>query len=379
VLRSTGPVGEYLINFYKNHLTDTAEAAVYGADLGPVVDGDGPPTASLAAGFQGRTAASGQIGIELDAPFQEALALGHWYRAKHADGVYAGIITPEAAGEKAEPGSGNTVYMAAWDLTDFALNYRLGTTHPRLDWSNRAPLPHSSPGPDGFDDAAPLIRLGMVPPDERLRVAGTFTGGFKREHGAFRGGANAGQHYGFAENGVVFSTLQPDQMTILAGLDGQPRMRVLSQNDASLGTRGLLFARQTGYPLIEDGQDGSHLTDPNGNWSGANDLHPLTLRSGACLLPGAGTNFLVYAVFTASTPKAMATTFRALGCREAALLDMNYPILVYSAVYYRDASGRLRVEHLMRSMGRDNDGGILRFVDAPDSRDFFYLTRRDGN
>jgi hypothetical protein len=53
----------------------------------------------------------------------------------------------------------------------------------------------------------------MVSPTLVKRTVATFTGGFKREHGAFKYGdfasRNRGSHYGFLEEGVVFSRPQP--------------------------------------------------------------------------------------------------------------------------------------------------------------------------
>jgi hypothetical protein len=100
------------------------------------------------------------------------------------------------------------------------------------------------------------------------------------------------------------------------------------------------------------------------------------MRGGVCELPANGTTYLVYGVFTDATPRAMAATFHAFGCRDAALLDMNAPILVYAAIY-RQQQGKLAAEPLLRSMGRGDATSGLKFVDQPDSRDFFYLLRRD--
>jgi hypothetical protein len=164
-------------------------------------------------------------------------------------------------------------------------------------------------------------------------------------------------------------------MTIFAGLDGIAHMRSFSTEDAGRGAAGLLVARQTGFPLVESGEEGAHVGDYSGNWSGSNDKQLLTMRASACVIPGNGTSWLVYGVFTSATPKQMATTLKALGCKDAGLLDMNSPVLVYGAIYGHD-QGRLLPEHLMRSMGSGDDGGRLKFVDEPDSRDFFYLVKR---
>ena len=78
-----------------------------------------------------------------------------------------------------------------------------------------------------IDSAAPLVRTGMLSPALQSRVVATFTGGFKREHGAFRYGplatVNRGSHYGFIEQGVVFSRLSPGLATLFVLNDGSRR------------------------------------------------------------------------------------------------------------------------------------------------------------
>ncbi|MFC3117498.1 hypothetical protein ACFOHS_01045 [Jhaorihella thermophila] len=104
-----------------------------------------------------------------------------------------------------------TGYMVAFDLGRLDMGYAVGTDHPALGWSPRPPgsvRPRGMPGPDGVRSAAPLVRLGMVNPVIANRTVATFTGGFKREHGAFKYGDmatyNHGHHYGFIEKGTIF-------------------------------------------------------------------------------------------------------------------------------------------------------------------------------
>jgi hypothetical protein len=113
-------------------------------------------------------------------------------------------------------------YMVAIDLSRFELEFALGTDHPRVGWSERvleSARDPKLPGPDGIDNTSPLIVNGIVNPPTVERVAATFAGGFKREHGAFRYGAlamqNHGSHYGFIEQGVIFSKLQPGLATLI--------------------------------------------------------------------------------------------------------------------------------------------------------------------
>jgi len=122
------------------------------------------------------------------------------------------------------------VYLVAFELERFDLRYELGTEHPRLGWSPRPPPAARDlrvTGPDGIDTLPRRSRgRGMVSPALASRTVATFAAGFKREHGAFRYGPfaerNHGSHYGFVEEGVIFSALQPGLAT---GLDNPQRVR----------------------------------------------------------------------------------------------------------------------------------------------------------
>lgn len=378
LLRTTGGAGEYLINFYKNNFNDTAEQAKYGTALPGGEGGSGdvsaPPGAEVGHEWINRTSGtSSTFDLPVEGADAATMRLGVWYRLRGEEGVFGSVITPEAAGSM-DPGRANNAYLVAYDLDRYALRYTVGATHPALNWSDRAPQPHVGPGPDGFDDATPLARTGMIPPWDRERIIGSFTGGFKREHGAFKAGPNVGKHYGFGESGVIFSRLQAGLMTFFAGADGKPSLRTWRDDDGFEAGR-LLFARQTGYALLENGAFGEHLMDPNGNWSGSNDGHLLTMRAGVCLLNQEGHDWLVYGLFSATTPRGMAQTFKAYGCISATLLDMNSPLLTYAAVYHHE-KGQISSDKLSKGMRSASQVGRERFIDVPDSRDFFYLVKR---
>ncbi len=220
----------------------------------------------------------------------------------------------------------------------------------------------------------------MLSPDFYETVAATFTGGFKREHGAWRFGDyatfNWGHHYGFLTHGVLFSRLWPNLATLYVLDDGTVGMRTWTEEDAGLMDR-LVTARQNGVPLIENGVPGSRVTSwGGGNWSGSAEANLRTLRAGACLRTVEGRQFLIYAYFSSATPSGMARTFQAYQCDYAMLLDMNSQELTYMALYTRE-DGDLETRHLVRGMAESDPGGAARFVEAPDNRDFFYLVRRD--
>ena len=161
-----------------------------------------------------------------------------------------------------------------------------------MDWSDRAkPQVRDAglPGPDGIDSIAPLVRTGMVNPLFVNHVAATFTGGFKRYHGAFRSGEfslkSHGTHYGFVENGVILSKLQEGLATVIIDAGGQLDMKTWTAQDA-INLETIRYARQNGLPLIEPGPDG--LPQPGklvsqpliGNWSGSQDGRYRTGRVG---------------------------------------------------------------------------------------------------
>jgi hypothetical protein len=287
------------------------------------------------------------------------------------------------------------VYLVAFDLGSFDLHFALGTDHPRLDWSPRPPervRDPRLPGPDGVASPAPLITNGMVSPADVDRTVATFAGGFKREHGAFRYGPfsleNHGSHYGFIQEGTIFSKLQPGLATLLTMADGRVEMKTWTRADEAT-LEDIRDARQNGVPLIEyDPARGTsapgalvNLWGP-GNWSGSAAEVLRTVRAGACLQQSGARSFLVYAYFSAATPSAMARVFEGYHCRYAMQLDINALEHTYLALYVRRNHERL-VEHVVQGMeqcdSHTREGLAPRFLAVPDDRDFFYLTRRGGS
>jgi hypothetical protein len=337
------------------------------------------------------------FGFEMEGA-EGGLEAGSWYAVSDAPGIYASAMQPGMIHPDVLGGPGRThgldgierradVYLVGFDLSQFVLGYEPGTDHPRLDWSPRprgAGRNPALPGPDGFDRAAPVVRTGMLSPALTDRVAATFAGGFKRDHGAWRAGdkavTNHGHHYGFVANGVVFSKLHPGLSTLFTLDDGSVHMRTWREEDRDL-LRRVRFARQNGVPLVENGVPGAEVTSwLGGNWSGSAEAELRTLRAGACMKTVAGRKFLIYAYFSTATPSAMARTFQAYGCDHAMLLDMNSQEHTYMALYATEG-GELQPRHLVQGMAqideRARDGRRLpRFVSYADNRDFIYLLRK---
>lgn len=346
------------------------------------------------------------LGIEIEEPGGQGMVPGTWYAAKDNPGIFVSVIVPEEIAPEIMRSHGNVVspldsverkglvYLVAFDLSRFELKYGLGTAHPRVDWSDHIPdrmREKSLPGPDGIGTSAPLVSTGLVNPMDIHRTVATFTGGFKRIHGALKYGPlafrNHGSHYGFVENGVIFSKLQPGLSTIYVLRDGWADMKTWREEEHSLLLE-VRYARQNGVPLIAGFDDAAQMSIPGplasrwgeGNWSGSVDEKLRTLRAGVALQESQGKRFLLYAFFWSATPSAMARVFQTYQCRYAMLLDMNALVHTYLAVYKRQGS-RLYVQHLIQGMAEVDmtvkGRYVPRFLGYADDRDFFYLTRKE--
>ncbi len=366
---------------------------------------DLPLAAQIDSAAAGRVLQSANLGIDLDASARNGMTPGAWYPANGNPGIYVSLLQPDLIDPailRSYRSSVNNldgveasalVYLIAFDLDRYDLGFALGTEHPRVDWSDhvtdRMRNP-ALPGPDGIGVISPLVATGLVSPVDASRTVATFTGGFKRMHGAFKFGAlsleNHGSHYGFIENGVVFSKLQPGLATIFALDDGAVRMKTWTEADNQLLER-IRFARQNGVALIDfDPASGTAVPGAfvnqwgAGNWSGSAEEKLRTMRAGAALQSnGHGKRFLIYAVFSDATPSAMARIFQTYRCEYALLLDMNALEHTYLAVYRRSGS-QLFVDHLLKGMSaleKSDSGEIVpRFLGYADNRDFFYVMRK---
>ncbi|MFH1351270.1 MAG: hypothetical protein ABII26_10070 [Pseudomonadota bacterium] len=365
-----------------------------------------PRPAMINQAYAGRLVAPAQLGINLQYPATSGGAmLGSWFPAMDNPGIYISLIQPNVIAEEIlqshkglvsslDPVEATSlVYLIAFDLDHFEVGFAIGTEHPRVGWSSHIldkMKDGTIPGPDGIDNITPLVPTGLLNPLNALKTAATFTGGFKRSHGAFMYGdlalKNYGSHYGFIEKGVELSRLQPGLSTLFTLDDGSFHMKTWTESDNE-GLARIKHARQNGVPIIEFDENrqspipGSLVTQWGpGNWSGSEDRRLRTLRAGAGVQVNHGKRFLIYALFSSATPSAMARVFQGYGCRYAMLLDMNALEHTYLAVYVRQGSNLL-VQHLIQGMSEVDRslGGkyIPRFIGYADNRDFFYLLRRD--
>ena len=396
------PLGEWFVEALKPYLIPKPEMASEGgtAANAPLTVG-GPRAAAVDASFETATCSPTSLAIANDAP-DKKFQYGHWYGAVNHPGVYVSVMKASVAGKEilesytdrvsklGARGAGEAdalVYIEAIDTSRFRFGFALGAEHPGVEWSPNSQAPRDTPGPDGFEKKAPLVTIGSIPPYEAPYVEATFTGGFKRHHGAFKLGPlskeNRGNHFGFAERGVVFSRLMPGLATACVGVDGSINLVTWPQEVKKLPPQ-IMDARQNCVAIIE-GTDANGVSVPGawvnewgpGAWSGSQAGNFLTTRSGLGIQEFNGKTYLMVAYFTGATPNAMARVFQAYHCRYAMLLDMNSLSYCYAALYLRDEKGNVSgAEYLHRDMASANGSrGALRFLQTDDTRDFFYVTR----
>lgn len=365
----------------------------------------GPRPARLAPAAAGRRLLPRGFGLDVPRDPDGMIPAGAWLPVTDLPGIFASAVCPSQLATdgfdatprplpRPDPVEADAlVYLVAFELARFDLGFVLGTEHPRVGWSERAPPDvgdRTLPGPDGIGRVDPLVRTGMLAPAEADRVVAVFAGGFKRDHGAFASSRLArtrnASHYGFAEQGVLLSRLIPGLSTVAVTTDGRIGLGVWPELGDEIMFR-IRFARQNGVPLVEPGPDGRPrpgarvtLWGP-GNWSGSVNKNLRTVRGGLALAEHRGVRYLVYAWFSDATPATMARVLIGYGCHDAMLLDMNAPEHTYLALHRR-VGARVELQHLFDEMAesdrRDGDRILPRFVAFPDNRDFFYLLPRIG-
>ena len=366
----------------------------------------GPPAAKLAKEFQSSLVPQGDLGLTLKHSEPGGLlAYGKWYGIKDEPFMFTSVVQPKIVATEILKSYKKRVnkldyierdalvYLVAFDLDAFELRYSLGTDHPKVEWSGRTPrglYDRRLGGPDGFETTQPLVQTGIVNPILGHRLAATFTAGFKRFHGGFRYGRlahhNKSSHYGFVENGVVFSTLQPNLATMAIDKTGKFLLKTWRKTDDILAMN-IQFARQNGVPILywDSGKKRGlpHRFVGNwgkGNWSGSAKGQKRSVRAGVCTARSKGHKYLIYGYFSSTTPSAMARVFQAYGCDYAMHMDMNALEHTYLARYIQqESSSNGRPEQLvqgMEAMDRIYKGNVPRFVGYADNRDFFYVLRK---
>ena len=410
VLRQYVWGGEKIIDFVKNEFfqdafLNTSELVIPDSVLETESQSDESPLEPLVlATCQGQCVIPTQLGIQVQSENSNKYTVGKWYAVKEHPGVFLSSIQPKLVAQEVVLSQKRFVnaldsvessalsYLIAFDLSQHDLGYELGTVHPQVKWSNRIPgrvRNNSLPGPDGIGNTRPLRRTGMVNPAMVPHLVATFTGGFKRYHGAFRSSTfattNSGTHYGFIQNGVILSKLQPGLSTIVIFNDGRIDMKTWQEKDDQ-DLHNIRHARQNGLPLIDFNPEtktsmvGDRVRQwGNGNWSGSFDKKLRTVRSGIAIQETDGRRYLIYGYFSSATPSALARVFQAYRVQYAMQMDINALEHTYLALY-NDSESHFLVQQLVKGMDvldKNKLGQVVpRFVGYADNRDFFYVLRK---
>lgn len=413
-----GSFGESIVDTYKEHKDNQGES-------GQIVRGGG--TAANVAGAPAEAQVSDRYkNVKIRVP-QLDIALrqgsadvnpGAWYPIKNQENIYFSAMKPAWVHEsllsshssRVRPFDGTEEgaldYLVAFDLNHFNVGWSHGARLPGVGWSKRND--HSTAtglaGPDGFATTSPLAMSGALSNVHFTRLAATMCGGFQRHHSAFKMGEfsqkNYGSYYGFLQEGVVLSNLNPGLATFIIYNNGAVEMKTWEEEDYK-NIPTIRYARQNGVPLIEPDQNGQGIPGRlvgdwgGGNWSGTGEVTNKegevvraggllrSQRAGACLLESQGRSYLVYGYFSAATPSAMARVFQSYGCKYAIHLDMNSAGQGYLGLFSGEGNAKF-TEHPVKEMaGRDTKisiGGQIvpapRFVGKPDEADFFYILRK---
>lgn len=310
---------------------------------------------------------------------------GKWHQTKLYDNVYIslfkpGLINSEIADSFKERTKKITqeerdklIYLIAYDLDHYAINYAIGTEHPNINMKTLVN--------DTNQSAVNIVAIGKIPPYRKMDAVGVFIGGFKSRHGYFKRGPHSGKTYGYIEGGVEINPMSEGLATLLVSKSGEVdiiKWPLTSWQRAGL-RKSLVAARQNGVPLIHDYKPGRYVGHwGNGNWSGSSSGNLKTLRSAVCISQrGESKRFLIFSGFTYATPSTIAKALMAYNCKVAMHLDMNAYMYIHNALFKKTPKG-LTVEYLHKDMEYPKGIKKHRFILDNNNRDFFYVYRRNS-
>lgn len=392
ILRKTS-VGEQVINALKPVIVDLESETASGSkdqkklhlveDLAKDKNPDYPSSAKMRSG-ELILAGENDLGISI-ANDEKNIRYGLWYPASLAQHTYISLFTPrlvdpkslqdqESALYEIEPGEEDKlIYLIAYDLTHYTIEYVIGTEQPGINTED-----------DTYgslvDLRKSLVPIGSIPPYDLKNSIGVFIGGFKQRHSFFRAGPLKGKSYGYIQAGVELAPMDSGIATILAKTDGTvdiidwPEDEREQQNLRSK----VLSARQNGATLLKDSKVGELVKDwRGGNWSAdANGLRR-SLRSGVCVAENSEKHpFLIFMAFTLATPSTMARVMDAYHCKSGMHLDMNALMYLHNALFNLKDDGNLTVEYLSKEMLYPPGLKLHRFIQDNNYRDFFYVRTR---
>ena len=334
---------------------------------------------------------------------------GEWYPTEANPGVSVSVIQPDMIDSSIMSSYSDRVkiddkattrslgYLTSFDLDQVSLGYVVGANQPNQTWANPPAKINSDEeaykkeradrnklgGPDGVGNARPLHMNGLVPPYDVKNTISSFNAGYQRYDMVMVSGAlaerNQSSHWGFVQNGVVLSKLQPGLATTVVYTDGTVDMLTWPEDDSKLRAR-VKDARQNSMALIEGYDQSKHQSIPgiavagahigDANWAATTPR----LRSGVCLQESGGHRHLIFAYLPSAEPSTLARVFQAYDCKYAMQLDINLERVAHLPYYKHDANGGFKGTEFLNKAGENAvTGGKMEFVELNDARDFFYV------
>jgi hypothetical protein len=233
------------------------------------------------------------------------------------------------------------LFVVAIDLTATSLHYVPGTEEPE----------NIAPGADAYR------RQAEIPLQDRDTLLGAFNGGFKTRHG----------RHGVEIAGAMLVPLRPGLCTLVGNADGSLALGPLGNLPPHGGAQ---FVRQTARCLVEDGvRHPALVQELTASWGAAVGGDTVIRRSALGISRDGRTLFV--GIGNRTTATALADGMRHAGATTAAQLDVNeaFPRFL---TYKRNDKGALVADSI--APGFHFRPG--HYVDAPSSRDFFYLTKK---
>lgn len=384
-LRKTS-IGEGIINFFKPVLVELdaeSDLGIKEIASAPILRLKDAPLEVKVRNLGGYNMVSTehQLGIELEN--KKPINFGHWNKAKMHSGVYVSLFKPDLIEEsilennkslarEIEPEEKDKlVYVIAYDLNQYTVNYAVGTKHPAINTS-----PELIGKQAEYNES--IVPIGSIPPYEIKDAIGVFIGGFKSLHGRFKHGPLKGKTYGYIQNGVELEPMSSGLATVYLDLEGKIQIAKWpeSQSEQQELRQKVVAARQNGAMIIEDNIPGSFVRSwKNGNWSGDANGLGRSLRSGICIQRDEKRQYLLFMSFYSATPSTMARTMQAYSCQQGMHLDMNAHMYLHNALYTFDKGEGFTVEYLNQEMLYPKTLKKHRFIMDNNQRDFFYIKR----
>ncbi|NRA45149.1 MAG: hypothetical protein HRU09_09365 [Oligoflexales bacterium] len=318
---------------------------------------------------------------------ESPLYYGHWYQTHMHTGIYTGLFIPDLIHpniKKANPRKvfpiiddekDKLIYLTAYDLSEFTLRYTVGTTEPPINTEKQN---YGIVG--GLRKS--LVPIGSIPPYHLSKAVGVFVGGFKRRHSMILHGPHKGKKYGYIEKGVELSPMAPGLATLSINKSGQIKIDRWPENieERKEARKETISARQNGVMLIHNYEPGPLVNSwSHGNWSADANGVRQSLRSGVCIQEHEGKRHLIFMAFTSVTPSTMVRVMQSYSCKYGMHLDMNAHMYLHNAIYEIKPDKSFKVEYLNKEMLYPPGLKRHRFILDNNSRDFFYIMKKEDN